>query len=77
MINRIPKISHVPSRGKNQRLPWNVGKLSIGNILSVSYTHLGDDDDGALLGGDGLFGLGDVELHLVQLPQQTASITAL
>ena len=30
----------------------------------------GDDDDGALLGGDGLFGLGDVELHLVQLPQQ-------
>ena len=30
----------------------------------------GDDDDGPLLGGDGLLGLGDVELHLVQLPQQ-------
>ena len=30
----------------------------------------GDDDDGPLPGGDGLLGLGDVELHLVQLPQQ-------
>ena len=38
MINSIPKISHVPSRGKNQRLPWNVGKLSIGNILYLDLS---------------------------------------
>ena len=30
----------------------------------------GDDDDGALLRGDGLLGLRDVEFHLIQLPQQ-------
>ena len=30
----------------------------------------GDDDDGALLRGDGLLGLRDIEFHLIQLPQQ-------
>ena len=28
----------MPSRGKNQRLPWNVGKLSIGNILYLDLS---------------------------------------
>ena len=55
LLREFDIVEHAPAQKGVRQLLFRVG---------------GDDDDGALLRPDGLLGLRNVELHLVQLPEQ-------